>query len=126
MFATRQRQEPVNAEANRFLLELEEKFDLMRLGARRTLLEQEEMHLVQEQETLRNDLMPPVDSSIRPSKTPAGNSWMKGWWRAVATRVAIWRLEIRRVGLAAETRQLVLLERDIEFALRLRRRTSQG
>jgi hypothetical protein len=51
---------------------------------------------------------------------------MRGWWRAVAMRVAIWRLEMRRVGLAGEMRRLVLLEEDIEFAQRLRRRRSRG
>ena len=126
MFATRQSQESVNAEANRFLFELEQNFDLMRLRARRTILEQEETHLAEEQESLRNDLRLPVDFSVRPSETPAVNGWMKGWWRAVATRAAIWRLGIRRAGLAEEMRRLVLLERDIEFALRLRRRQSRG
>ena len=126
MFATRQSQESVNAEANRFLFELEQNFDLMRLRARRTILEQEETHLAEEQESLRNDLRLPVDFSVRPSETPAENGWMKGWWRAVATRAAIWRLGIRRVGLAEEMRRLVLLEEDIEFAQRLRRRQSRG
>ena len=122
MFATRQSQEPVNAEANRFLFELEQEFDLMRLRARRKILEQEETHLAEEQESLRNGLMLPAASSGRPSETLAENGWMRGWWRAVMTKVAIWRLEIRRVGLAEEMRRLVLLEGDIEFALRLRRR----
>jgi hypothetical protein len=126
MFATRQSEESVNAEANRFLFDLEQDFDLMRLRARRTILEQEETHLAEEQESLRNDLRPPVDSSVGPSETPAGNGWMRAWWRAVATRVAIWRLGIRRAGIAEEMRRLVLLEGDIEFALRLRRRQSRG
>jgi hypothetical protein len=55
MFATRQSQEPVNAEANRFLVELEQQFDLMRLRARRASLEQEERRVAEEQESLRND-----------------------------------------------------------------------
>jgi hypothetical protein len=114
MFATRRSQEPVNAEANRFLFELEQQFDLMRLKARREILEQEEMHLAEEQESLRNDLKLPVASSVG------------AWWRAVATRVAIWRLKLRREGLAEEARRLVLLEGDIEFALRLRRRGSRS
>jgi hypothetical protein len=126
MFATRQSEESVNAEANRFLFDLEQDFDLMRLRARRTILEQEETHLAEEQESLRNDLRPPVDSSVGPSETPAGNGWMRAWWRAVATSVAIWRLGIRRAGIAEEIRRLVLLEGDIEFALRLRRRQSRG
>jgi hypothetical protein len=126
MFATRQSQEPVNAEANRFLFELEQQFDLMRLKARREILEQEEMHLAEEQESLRNDLKLPVASSVGASEAPATNGWMRGWWRAVATRVAIWRLKLRREGLAEEARRLVLLEGDIEFALRLRRRGSRS
>jgi hypothetical protein len=126
MFATRQSQEPVNAEANRFLFELEQNFDLMRLRARRTTLEQEETHLAEEQESLRDVLRLPVASSIGPSEAPAENGLMRGWRRAVATRVAIWRLEIRRVGLAGEIRRLALLEEDIEFAQRLRRRRSRG
>ena len=126
MFATRRSQEPVNAEANRFLFELEQQFDLMRLKARREILEQEEMHLAEEQESLRNDLKLPVASSVRASEAPAKNAWMRGWWRAVATTVAIWRLKLRREGLAEEARRLVLLEGDIEFALRLRRRGSRS
>jgi hypothetical protein len=126
MFATRRSQEPVNAEANRFLFELEQQFDLMRLKARREILEQEAMHLAEEQECLRNDLKLPDASSVGPSEAPAKNGWMRGWWRAVATRVAIWRLKLRREGLAEEARRLVLLEGDIEFALRLRRRGSHS
>jgi hypothetical protein len=126
MFANRQSQETVNAEANRFLFELEQEFDLMRLGARRASLEQEEMRLAEEQESLRNDLRPPVTSNGGPSESPADNRWMRGWWHAVATRVAVWRLESRRVGLAEEVRRLVLLEGEIEFALRLKRRRSRS
>ena len=126
MFATRQSQEPVNAEANRFLFELEQEFDLMRLKARREILEQEEMHLAEEQESLRKELRLPVVSFAGSSEAGSGKGWMRGWWRALATRAAIWRLEIRRVGLAGETRRLVLLEEDIEFAQRIKRRRSRG
>ena len=126
MFASRQSQEPVNAEANRFLFDLEQEFDLMRLRARRTTLEQEETRLAEEQVSLRSHLRLPVDTSIRPSVAPGGNGWMKGWWHPVATRVAVWRVQMRRVGLAEEMRRLVLLEEDIEFAQRIRRRRSRG
>ena len=126
MFASRQSQEPVNAEANRLLFELEQEFDLMRLRARRTTLEQQETRLAEEQESLRSHLRLPVDTSIRPSVAPGGNGWMRGWGRAVATRVATWRVQMRRVGLAEEMRRLVLLEEDIEFAQRIRRRRSRG
>jgi hypothetical protein len=126
MFATRRRQEAVNAEANRFLFELEQEFDLMRLRARRTILEQEETHLAEKQESLRNSLRLSAATSAGPSEAPADNGWMRGWWHAVATRVAVWRLELRRVGLAEEVRRLVLLEGDIEFALRLKRRRSRS
>jgi len=126
MFATRQNQEPVNAEANRFLFELEQEFDLMRLRARRASLEQEEARLAEEQESLSNDLRLSVASSAGPSEAPAEHGWMRGWWRAVATRVTIWRLELRRERLAEEERRLVLLEEDIEFVLRLRRRQSRS
>jgi len=122
MFATRQNLGPVNAEANRFLFELEQEFDLMRLRARRALLGQKEARLAEEQEFLRNDLRLSVVSSAGTSEVHAGS----GWWHAVATRVAIWRLECRRAGLAGEMRRLVLLEEDIEFALRLRIRQSRG
>jgi hypothetical protein len=125
MFATRQSKEPVNAEANRFLFELEQEFDLMRLRARRTNLEQEEARLAEEQQSLRSCLRPSADTSISQSGVPGADGWIRGW-RAVATRVAIWRLEVRRVGLAGEIGRLVLLEEDIEFAKRLRRRRSRG
>jgi hypothetical protein len=126
MFATRQSQELVNVEANRFLFELEQEFDLMRLRARRALLEQEETHLAEEQESLRNDLGLSVASSAGASEAASGKGWMRGWWRAMATRAAIWRLGFRREGLAAEARRLALLEGDIEFALRLRSRRSRS
>ena len=126
MFATRQSQEPVNAEANRFLVELEQQFDLMRLRARGASLEQEERRLAEEQESLRNDLRPPVTSNLGASESPADNGWIRGWWHVVRTRVALWRLEVRRVGLAEEVRRLALLEGDIEFALRLKRGRSRS
>ena len=126
MFASRQNRGTVNAEADRFLFELEEEFDLMRLRARRTILEQEETRLAEKQESLRNGLGPPAVEYIGPSEGPAENGRMGRWWRAVATRVGIWRVEIRRVGLAEEMRRLALLEGEIEFALRLRRRPSRG
>jgi hypothetical protein len=126
MFASRQSQEPVNAEANRLLFELEQEFDLMRLRARRTTLEQEEARLAEEQQSLRPYLRLSVDTSIEPSVAPGGNGWMRVWGRAVATRVAIWRVQMRRVGLAGEMRRLVLLEEDIEFAQRIRRKQSRG
>src|SRR5829696_5165385 len=125
MFASRQSQEPVNAEANRLLFELEQEFDLMRLRARRTTLEQEEARLAEKQQSMRPYLRLSVDTSIRPSVAPGGNGWMRVWGRAVATRVAIWRVQMRRVGLAGEMRRLVLLE-DIEFAQRIRRKRSRG
>jgi hypothetical protein len=126
MFATRQNLQTVNVEASRFLFELEQEFDLMRLRARRTILEQEERRLAEEQETLKNELRLPSASSVWPPEAPAENGWMRGWWRIVATRVAIWRLEIRRSGLAEEERRLAVLEGDIEFARRLMRRRSRG
>jgi hypothetical protein len=126
MFATRQSQVPVNAEANRLLFELEQEFDLMRLRARRTALEQEETRLAEEQQSLRSYLRLSVDTSIRPSVAPGGNGWMRGWGHAVATRVAIWRVQMRRVRLAGEMRRLALLEEELEFAQRIRRRRSRG
>jgi len=126
MFATRQSQDPVNTEANRFLWELEQEFDLMRLRARRTTLEQEETRLAEEQESLRHVLRLPVDASNGPSAAPGGNGRMRGWWRAGAARVAIWRAQMRRVGLAGEMRRLALLEEEIEFAQRIRRRRSRS
>lgn len=126
MFASRQSQEPVNAEANRLLFELEQEFDLMRLRARRTTLEQEEARLAEEQQSLRPYLRLSVDTSIGPSVAPGGNGWMKVWGRVVATRIAIWRVQMRRVGLAGEMRRLVLLEEDIEFAQRIRKKQSRG
>ena len=126
MFAARQNFEPLNAEANKFLFQVEQEFDLMRLRARRASLEQEERHLAEEQESLRNGLRLPVVSFAGSSEATSGKGWMRGWWRALATRAAIWRLGIRREALAEAARRLVLLEEDIEFTLRLRRRRSRS
>jgi hypothetical protein len=126
MFATRQNFEPLNAEANKFLFQVEQEFDLMRLSARRASLEQEERHLAEEQQSLRSYLRLPVVSFAGSSEAASGKGWMRGWWRVMATRAAIWRLGFRRERLAEEARRLVLLEQDIVFALRLRRRRSGG
>ena len=126
MFAARQNFEPLNAEANKFLFQVEQEFDLMRLRARRASLEHEERHLAEEQESLRNGLRLPVVSFAGSSEATSGKGWMRGWWRALATRAAIWRLGIRREALAEAARRLVLLEEDIEFTLRLRRRRSRS
>jgi hypothetical protein len=126
MFAARQNLEPLNAEANKFLFQVEQEFDLMRLRARRASLEQEERRLAEQQEFLRNELRLPVVSFAGSPEAASGKGWMRGWWRAVAIRAAIWRLGFRREGLAEEVRRLVLLEEEIEFALRLRRRGSRS
>jgi hypothetical protein len=120
--ATRQRREPVNEEANRVLIELEQEFDLLRLRARRVSLEQEATRLAEEQESLRNDLGPPAAAPPGPSASSLKSPWMRGLWRAVTKRVVIWQLELRRAGLADEARRLVILEEDIKFAMRLGRR----
>ena len=120
--ATRQSREPVNEEANRVLIELEQEFDLLRLRARRVTLEQEATRLAEEQESLRSDLGPPVAAPPDQSSSPLKSPWMRGLWRQMTKRVAIWRLELRRVGLADEARRLVILEEDIKFAMRLGRR----
>ena len=124
--ATRQIREPVNEEANRVLIELEQEFDLLRLRARRVSLEQEATRLAEEQESLRNDPGLPDAAPSGPSTSPVKSPWMRGLWSTVTKRVAIWRLELRRVGLADEARRLVILEGDIKFAMRLRRRQSPG
>jgi hypothetical protein len=126
MFVARRRLEPVGAEANKFLFQLEQEFDLMRLGARREILEQEERHLAEEQESLRKELKMPVASVGGSSGATSENGRVRRWGRAVATRAAIWRLGLRRKGLAGEARRLVLLEDDIRFALRLGRRRSRS
>ena len=126
MFAARQNLEPLSVEANKFLFQVEQEFDLMRLRARRASLEQEERHLAEEQESLRNKLRLPVVSFAGSSEAASGKGWLRVWWRAVATRAAIWRLGFRREGLVEEVRRLVFLEEDIEFALRLRRRRSRN
>jgi hypothetical protein len=126
MFATRQSQRQVSAEANRFLFELEQEFDLFRLRARRAALEQEQTHLAEEQEFLRIAVRPSISSSVRPSENPTSGVLIASWWRTVTKRSAIWWLQIRREALAEEARRLALLEGDIEFALRLRRRRSRG
>jgi hypothetical protein len=122
MFATSQSQERLNGEANRVLIELEQEFDLMRLRARRVSLEQEATRLAGKQESMRDGLGLPVASPGGTSGSPVKNPWIRGLWRKVTARVAIWRLELRRVGLADEARRLVILEGDIKFALRLGRR----
>ena len=122
MFATTQSQEPVNAEANRFLFDLEQEFDLLRLRARRTTLEQEETRLAEKQESLRSAVRSAPSPGVPSTEAAEHGARKAGWWHAMATRIAIWRLEIRREAVASEMRQLALLEGDIEFALRLRRR----
>ena len=99
MFATRKSQGSVNAEANRFLFQLEQEFDLMRLRDRRVVLEQEETRLAEEQASLRSGVRPLISSSIRPSDNRTSGVRTAGWWRAVTKRSAIWWLDIRRYAL---------------------------
>jgi hypothetical protein len=126
MFAVRQRSEPIGAEANKFLFQVEQEFDLMLLRARRAILEQEERRLAEEQESLRNELKLAVVSIGGSSEAHPENGRMRRWGRAVATRAAIWRLGFRRDLLAEEVRRLVILEEDVAFALRLSRRRAFG
>ena len=126
MFATRQSVEPVNAEANRFLFELEQEFDLMRLRDRRVVVEQEETRLAEKQESLKSTVRPSISSSFRPSENPTSGTPIARWWHAVSERTAIWWLGVRREALVEEARRLALLEGEIEFTLRLRERRSHG
>jgi len=126
MFVARQYTEPVNAEAKRLLFELEQEFDLMRLRARRVSIEQEETRLAEKQESIRSALRPSVSSSVRPSENPRSGVLMASWWRVAIKMSAIWWLEIRRGALTEEARRLALLEGEIEFTLRFRKRRSHG
>ena len=124
MFATKRRSEAASAEANRLIYEMEQKFDLMRLKARRADLEREEARLAEEEELLKNGPKRQKNATVRPGETPTDVAGVRGLWGALAKTKTIWWLEVRREVLAGEVHRLSLLEDEIEFALRLRKTRS--
>jgi len=124
MFATKRRPGVASAEANRLFYEMEEKFDLMRLKARRADLEREEARLAEEEELLKDGLKPQNNCTVRLCETPTDGAGVRRVWRALAKMKTIWWLEVRREMLAGESYRLSLLEDEIEFALRLRKMRS--
>jgi hypothetical protein len=124
MFATKRRPGVASAEANRLFYEMEEKFDLMRLKARRADLEREEARLAEEEELLKDGLKPQTNCTVRLCETPTDGAGVRRVWRALAKMKTIWWLEVRREMLAGESYRLSLLEDEIEFALRLRKMRS--
>ena len=124
MFATKRSSEAASAEANRLIYEMEQKFDLMRLKARRADLEREEARLAEEEELLKDGLKPQKNCTVRLCETPTDAAGVRGLWRALTKTKTIWQLEVRREMLAGEIYRLALLEDEIEFALRLRKMRS--
>jgi hypothetical protein len=124
MFATKRGPGVASAEANRLFYEMEEKFDLMRLMARRADLEREEARLAEEEVLLKDGLKSQKNRSVRLCETPTDGAGVRGLWRALAKMKTIWWLEVRREMLAGEIYRLLLLEDEIEFALRLRKMRS--
>ncbi len=120
-FATKRGSEAASAEANRLIYEMEQKFDLMRLKARRADLEREEARLAEEEELLKDGHNPQKYSTDQPCETPAETTGVRRLWRALARMKTIWWLEVRQEMLAGEAYRLSLLEDEIEFALRLRK-----
>jgi hypothetical protein len=124
MFATKRGPGVPSAEANRLFYEMEEKFDLMRLKARRADLEREEARLAEEEELLKDGLKPQKNCIVRLCETPTDAAGVRGLWRALAKMKTIGWLKVRREMLAGEVYRLSLLEEEIEFALRLRKMRS--
>ena len=125
MFATKRSSEAASVEANRLIYEMEEKFDLMRLKARRTDLEREAACLAEEEELLKDGLNPQKDyCTDQLCETPAETTWVRRLWRALARMKTIWWLEVRQEMLAGEAYRLLLLEDEIGFAQRLRKMPS--
>jgi hypothetical protein len=121
MFATKRRSEAASAEANRLIYEMEQKFDMVRLKARRAGLEQEAARLAEEEELLKDGLNSQKDYTVRVCETPMEATGVQRLWRALARMKTIWWLEVRQEMLAGEAYRLSLLEDEIEFALRLRK-----
>jgi hypothetical protein len=124
MFATKRGPRVASAEANKVLYEMEQKFDLMCLKARRADLEREEAHLAEEEKLLKDDLKPQNNCAVRLCQTPPEAAGTRGLWRALAKMKTILWLEVRREVLAGEVHRLSLLEDEIEFALRLKKTRS--
>ena len=122
MFATKRSSEAASAEANRLIYEMEQKFDLMRLKARRADLEREEVRLAEEEELLKDGLNPQEDyCTDQLCETPTQTTGVRRLRRALARMKTIWWLEVRQEMLAGEAYRLSLLEDEIEFAQRLRK-----
>jgi hypothetical protein len=121
MFATKRSSEAASAEANSLIHEMEQKFDLMRLKARRADLEREEARLAEEEELLKDGLNPQKDCTDQLCETPTETTGVRRLWRGLARMKTIVWLEVRREVLAGEVHRLSLLEDEMEFALRLRK-----
>ncbi len=93
----------------------------MRLKARRADLEREEARLAEEEELLKDGLIPQKYCTDQPCETPAETTGVRRLWRALARMKTIWWLEVRQEMLTGEAYRLSLLEDEIEFALRLRK-----
>ena len=70
MFATKRSSEAASAEANSLIYEMEQKFDLMRLKARRADLEREEARLAEEEELLKEGLNSQKNCTDQLCETP--------------------------------------------------------
>ncbi len=89
-----------------FFAELEQKFDLMRLRRLRAGLREEDARMTHKEELLK--------ASLRNFAGPGR------WRRIFSTKAQLFWIGARRQALADRQRWLLSLERELEFALRLR------
>lgn len=120
MFTVKRGREVSSAQAECLLDEMESKFDLMRLRARRAELEQKEIRLKEKQEKILKSRaqLPSVHTAEVP-ENPADALGLR-WRRLLRSRVISWWLGLRREMLVEQQRQCLLLEEEIKFALRVR------
>lgn len=121
MFAVKRGREVSGLEARRLLGEMESKFDLMLLRARRVELEQKQIHLEEKREEIRKSgLQLPRIHTVKQPGNPVDAPELR-WWFLLRSRVISWWLGLRCEMLVEQQRQCLLLEEEIKFALRLRR-----
>ena len=119
LFTKRRRGSSLGADADRLIVELETKFDLIRLRRHRAAIEREEARLAREVGFLRNGPSPSTGTPELRYGDLSNAGWRRRWWRMLVIKINVLWLESRRRRLVEEQRWLLLMEEDIRFGMRV-------
>ncbi len=119
LFINRRRGSSLGADADRLIVELETKFDLIRLRRHRGAIEREEARLAREVGFLRTGQSPSTGTPELRYGDLSNAGWRRRWWRMLVIKINVLWLESRRRRLVEEQRWLLLMEEDIRFGMRV-------